>query len=1524
MGIADFFNSFHFHADLVAFGMIKNVRSLLSDRIFRWTKNGLALLFVFLPLCSVQSQIVINEFMPSNASAIVDPDFGESADWIELYNSTNTDIDISGYYLSDNINDSTRWAIPAGTIIQAYSFLLVWADGKNSGLHTSFKLSAVGEEIGLYTADLDLIDSFSYTVLSTDISRGRETDGSLEWRWFSEATPGSTNNTSVAYDGEVFYEPAFSVKGGLYGEQQIIALSSLAGEVRFTTDGTIPTLNSEVYNLPIVIGESTFLRARVFIDGYIPGPVVTHSYFLDESLPERGLPVISIVSDPAYFWDPEIGIYVQDFKPDWEHPINIEYFENDGSKRAAFNERVGVKINGLWSWQLPQKMLGIYFRDEYGNEALNYPLFHDRSQQHFEEFALRASGSDWSFTLFRDGLCQSLTQENGPVDYQGFRPGILFINGEYMGIHNVRSRVDGESLEEKYGLPGDGYDLIENDGEIVDGSDEQYIYMDSLFSTDLSVQANFDSLAAVVDIQNFTDYWITEIWASNSSWGHNVKLWKPKVGGKWQFLFADLDRGFTGSTNDPIDGFTIPQGNNYDYARTWLRNIFSNSGYADYFVQRFADHLHTTYHPTRVHEFIDRFSGRIRDEIPYHVARWTGTTSPYGDGIATVDFWENQVLALRQFAEERQDFMLSDLQAEFGLQQIVTLSSMSIPAEGGSIVLNEFGIPGKLWSGSYFQDLPFTFSAKAAPGYTFQGWSALTFTEIFGTGESWNYLDTGEQPLPDWHQLNYDDSNWLNGNAELGYGDGDEATTVSYGPDPSNKHITTYFRKVFTFSGDDSFPANCRLSLRRDDGAVVYLNGEEIVRSNMPGGQITSSTTAISAVGGEAETALNSYNLQLPLLNGENVLAVEIHQSGGSSSDISFDAAMEIALPAAEVISSDSVLYLAIGGSAGFVARFLPTGECILPDSIITDTTFTIDCSPYLAQGDIHIAQGAAVTIDPGVEFRFPEGACLRVEGELQVNGTESQPVLFRENSILGATSWGNLSFHNSDGSNALHYLEIRNATRGQHPIHDNAAISAWYSTVFMDYVTIMETYGNPVFSEYSDITLTNSRLHSSVTGDLINIKYGNGYISDCYFAGNFMEDTDAIDYDEVIDGTIRNSRIEGFYGPNSDGIDVGEETRNLLIENCFINECTDKAVSIGQSSNVILRNSTIVNCNLGMGIKDLGAAEVNHVTFYSNVTPIACYEKNPGMGGGTISVGNSIFSNSVLNNLSADEASEAEAFFCLYDGHGMEGPFNFYGNPEFVNPGFYDFQLAQTSPAIASGLDAQNIGSLFHVFSSLPEVFISQISYLDPEQPEKEYLRILNPSEYTIDISGYSLAEAVSFTFPEGTALNPGESILLAKDLSFFSDEPGQAFAWIDGKLDNEGELILLKDSHGIVLDHVHYLSDDTWPVIGTTGQYIEVADPSLDNHFSSSWILQQEAVGVEEVSVDLTRVYPNPAAEAVYVVSPELIRSLELFDLSGRRVLREEVNASLALISLEGLMPGCYLVRVNGRDATKLMIRN
>jgi hypothetical protein len=191
-------------------------------------------------------------------------------------------------------------------------------------------------------------------------------------------------------------------------------------------------------------------------------------------------------------------------------------------------------------------------------------------------------------------------------------------------------------------------------------------------------------------------------------------------------------------------------------------------------------------------------------------------------------------------------------------------------------------------------------------------------------GALWRYLDDGSDQGTAWRAPTFNDAAWKLGPAQLGYGDGDETTVVSYGPTSTNKYITTYFRRSFLVF-DTNAVTGLRARLLRDDGAVVYLNGVEVWRSNMPTNAINYLTLAVTNVGGVDETNHSYTNDVSPslLLAGTNVVAVEIHQSTNTSSDISFDFAFDatvraLAQPILTTICSGGIVTLSAGPEASF------------------------------------------------------------------------------------------------------------------------------------------------------------------------------------------------------------------------------------------------------------------------------------------------------------------------------------------------------------------------------------------------------------------------------------------------------------------------------------------------------------------------------------------------------------------------------------------------------------------------------
>ncbi len=1314
--------------------------------------------------------------------------------------------------------------------------------------------------------------------------------------------------------------PQFSLAGGIFSSAVNLEITNtFGGTIRYTTDGSEPEITSPVVPASLAINKTTVVRARIFRTNYVPGEVITQTYFIDTNNEIGTLPVVALSTDPANFWDAQKGIYAQNFKPDWEVPINIEFFENDGSDRAGFNLAAGAKINGLYSWQLPQKMLGIYFRKSYGEGKLDYPLLFDRDRKVFDSFALRASGSDWAYTLFRDGMTQSLSGLNTDVDFQGQRACVVYVNGEYLGIHNIRSKINEDFIVQNHNLGDQKIDMIENEDFVETGSLDRYAAFEALYQKDLSVQSNYNAVAEQMDIENFTDFIITEIYSQNTSVDHNIMAWKPQESGKWKWILNDLDRGFFKPSSNMISFYV-----NRDVIP--LEQLLLNDGYRKYFGKRMADHLFTSFNPIRVKEIIDQFKNTIQNEIPKHINRWEGTSSSYGDPISSVNSWNNQVEVLKAFADARPTALLNDLQ-NYGFDQSEALSVSVYPENAGNILFNGLKMGQSSSFGSYpiNEEIQLEIIEKGAA--VFKGWAKEQANVLVAENENWKYNDNGEAPAINWMMPEYSDADWKQGQAELGYGDGDENTVLGYGNDSGNKYITSYFRKTFTVT--DSDVKNLKIRLKCDDGAVVYLNGEEVARENLPTGIIDWQTKALNAIGGSSEDDFTIYTIEQNLLiTGENTVAVEVHQASGNSSDISFDLELSaVMVNTNQFISTNPTLKFTHIESEGLVAVFESDESCVLPTEITAEMILKKDCSPYKVPDNVTVTSGGKLIIEAGVELWMTDDVSIKVNGTLDAKGTENEPVVFRSNPSAVHQKWGILNFINADTS-FLKNVVIEDASKGSHPIREIAAVSAFNSVVRIDGAVIENVYENPVLGRYSDIEMINSRLHSKITGDLINVKYGKGLVDNCEFIGNDMPDTDAIDFDGIKDGLIQNCVITDFHGFNSDAIDIGEKTTNFTIKNVAVYNITDKGVSVGQQSTGSISNSIFVNSNLGMGLKDSSRVTIDHCTFYNNGIAVSCYEKNAGDAGGNAKVSNSILSNAYDASYFSDTKSSLKIKNTASDNAILPaGNNNIFADPQFQNPNRFDFSLAGTSPCIAAANDG-NMGANLKFMQTFNEPIISSIAYKSVlGQDVLEFVVLSNVGTSEIDLSGYQFTKGFTFTFPENSLLQSGAQVVVTNNslADFWSTKNLDVYQWESGRLADEGETLQLINRSGIVVDNVYYNQNTSWPDV-SKDEGISLHSTNLDNHFGENWkVLPLDVVaGAEDLPTNSElRFYPNPTTGIVHLSGLNPSESLlNVYNLSGVKVISVRLNSLHSEIDLGSLPSGIYLLQA-GSVTERIVLR-
>lgn len=476
--------------------------------------------------------LLINEVCSSAKESVTDAS-GASPDWIEIYNNSDSTIDISGVGVSDGSKNKFKFSFPQGTTIKPDDYILIYCDDaateSEGEYHAAFKISALGETIYLTAPDGSEIDTVQVPELASDVTYGRYKNGSSTFR-FLTYTPEKSNNEAI--DLNVVEKPVFSVNGGFYdSEFQLTLTDDNGNEIYYTTDGSDPrtsdtaklyTDSIRIYNntnepnvysaiQDITLAEYTppnekvekgiVIRAASKSIGGKFSDVEYNSYFIGKTKSYfSDMKVISMVTDSDYLFDKDNGAYMigseyyewlrspefteydaadtrnpTNYNKDGresEFPVSIQVIE-DGE--AVYNADLGAKIAGNWTRAAAQKSLRLVTRSEYGDSSIKYPLFDELTDingkviDRFDKVTLWNGGNDYQYLHFRDALIQELAEERN-VDTMGSEPCILFIDGEFWGFYMLRERVDADYLEEHYGLDKDDIAVLKN-GKLDDGLD---------------------------------------------------------------------------------------------------------------------------------------------------------------------------------------------------------------------------------------------------------------------------------------------------------------------------------------------------------------------------------------------------------------------------------------------------------------------------------------------------------------------------------------------------------------------------------------------------------------------------------------------------------------------------------------------------------------------------------------------------------------------------------------------------------------------------------------------------------------------------------------------------------------------------------------------------------------------------------------------------------------------------------------------------------------------------------------------
>lgn len=692
------------------------------------------------------SQVVINEYTAANYNDYANA-AGDFKDWIELYNTGAAAANIGGYYLSDDITNPMKWQIPAAVSIPANGRMIFFASGDNglfgTEYHTNFKLTqSKNEDLVLADAAGVILDQISpMQRLRSNHSAGRMTDGNATWGVFNNPTPNAANT-----GGFVGYmpKPVMDIAPGFYGAAQTVTItcSDPTAEIRYTTDGLNPTATSTLYTGPINVNATTAIRAAAYPTDptYLRGFTETNTYFINVS---HTMNVISVCGNyTSLFGGNDIVSSFELFDDDT--PTHTFLHEGDGDMRPHGND----------SWAFPQKGIRFFPRDEYGYENnIEHKIFNTSTRDEFNCLIIKAGASDnYPFATTQNGLqschlrdvfCQTLALEHGiNLDGRKYEPCVLYVNGQYWGLYEMRERVDSDFTEYYYNQSKKDVDIIRFWGGLIvdEGSpaDWNALY-NYIMNNSMTVPANYAYVENELDFMSLIDNFILNTYVNNSDWlNWNTAWWRgrkdtpntPKV--KWKYWMWDQDNTWdlgenftglpsTGFQNDPCEVTNLPQfqnaGPNEGHVDIFNR-LMMNDNFKAMYVNRLADLLNTTLSCDTLDAHFFRIVNRMTPEMPNQIARWGGSMAQWQANLVNIrDQWTGKCALI-----DTQAVDCYEVSGPFPITVGVT------PPNSGTVTVSTLTPAAFPYTGEYFGGINLPFLATPGPGWMFDYWEVIQDT----------------------------------------------------------------------------------------------------------------------------------------------------------------------------------------------------------------------------------------------------------------------------------------------------------------------------------------------------------------------------------------------------------------------------------------------------------------------------------------------------------------------------------------------------------------------------------------------------------------------------------------------------------------------------------------------------------------------------------------------------------------------------------------------------------------------------
>lgn len=829
--------------------------------------------------------LVINEVMASNAGVVMSPATNFDS-WIELYNPNTTAINLAGMHLSNNPDNLTCWKMPSNMgSVPAKGFKVVWLGSDDiKSDQAPFKLDCDGGTIYLSNKSGQLITSVTYPQAYSRTAWARTTDGQEGWNWTANATPGATNATAV-FASERLDAPVVSTGSQLINSSISFHVDIPEGTtLMYTTDCSVPTSTVATGSCKksttgnFTVSQTANYVFRLFKDGYLPSVPVTRSFI--KTTHNYTIPVISVVGDERYFTDNTWGIDVRgtngitgngsddpvNWNQPWDRPVNFSYISP--TEGMLFNQDVNIAVSGGWTRTANPRSMKLKSNKVFdGQNRFDYAFFPQKPFIRNKTLLVRNGGNDvWSGSRFTDPALATIIQRSGiDIDVQSFVQVAEYINGRFKGILNLREPNNDKFVYANFGYDDEEIDMFEND-TFTNGTDEVYNHLVEL-SAKINQTGVYEEVKTLLDIDEFTNYMAAELYLGNDDWpDNNVKGYRSQQDGRFRFVCFDLDYAFNAWDH------RLSSLDNYGHVKMvqLFKNLLKHNEYRKKFIDTFCIMGGSIFEKSRATAIINELADAMRPMSQLD------NMSP-----------DNTANKIKQKLATRMDEMTSQLQ-QYSPMQLSGVKKHSVQfaadVDGATISINGIKVPYASFNGKLFA--PVQLEAKAPAGYTFAGWrkSSGTLIQVFPTNTTWKYFDNG-QAASNWQSTSYNDNSWKSGAAPLGYKMSGVTTTVSYGSDDQHKNPTTYFRKTFTLNGNPTTTDHFQLNYQVDDGCVIWVNGQEAARFNMPQGTIGYNTFSSTYAADTPFTGTLDLDPSL-FKKGSNVIAVEVHNTSYTSGDL--------------------------------------------------------------------------------------------------------------------------------------------------------------------------------------------------------------------------------------------------------------------------------------------------------------------------------------------------------------------------------------------------------------------------------------------------------------------------------------------------------------------------------------------------------------------------------------------------------------------------------------------------------------